>query len=174
MKVAVFGSSEPKEGDKIYSTGKLLGKSLAEEGHSIVTGGYSGLMEAPIKGANKYNVNRIGIITEHYSKQPNKYLTDIIKAGSYGERMQSLIEYADAYIIMPGGTGTLLEFSAVWAYRQRGIHDKPVILFGSTWRKIIDILSKDDYFIKSIDNLIIADNIDEIIELLEMKNKSGI
>lgn len=146
----VLGKSLCNPGDFEYDSAEFIGYKLAEAGFDIVTGGYDGIMVAALKGAANYNVKRIGIMNKENPKTMNNYVTEPIWADSYLDRLKLLIEKGDAYVILSGETGTLLEFSAVWALSERKIiKSKYIATLGEQWYEMLQVLSF--YSIRLID-----------------------
>lgn len=141
--VCIFGSGGCLPGSFEYDSALLLGEKLAQQGYDIATGAYAGVMEAALKGAKDFNVRRIGVTTDFYhNRKPNPFVTEVVNTNTYLERMEKLIELGDAYIVLPGGTGTLLELSAVWSLKNRNIiNDKPLITLGEQWHELIQTMS---------------------------------
>lgn len=141
--IAVFGGGSFKDDSLEYNFGFEVGKLLAENNFDIATGGYYGVMEAVLKGASNKNIRRIGITTDFYKdKQPNKYINEEIRSDSYIERLRKLIEIADAFVVLPGETGTLLELSAVWTFKEKGIiPNKPLVCLGDQWNEVIQTMT---------------------------------
>lgn len=141
--VAVLGGSFYGHDTPEYKAAETIGKILAEHKIDIVTGGYGGIMEAPLRGANGYGVRRIGVITKFYQgRQANEYVSELIETETYIDRLTQLVQIADAYIILPGETGTLLELSAIWALKEKGIiSKKPFICLGDQWNEVIQTMS---------------------------------
>ena len=159
--ITVFGSSKPIAGDEQYLKGYELGKKLGEKGFNVCTGGFKGIMEAVSKGANEMNVDAIGVTVDTWGRMPNKYLTKEIKCNSLFERVQKLIELGDGFVVLQGGTGTLLELAAVWELCNKNIMDlKPVACHSSMWKEIIAIINlqmekegRDTETVKSFENI---------------------
>jgi len=112
--ITVFGSSQPDETDEQYKFAYELGLQLAEKGFNVCTGGFFGITEAVSKGAVEKGAEAIGITVDHWGGAANKFVTKEIKCNSLFERINKLIETGDGYVILQGGTGTLLELAAVW------------------------------------------------------------
>ena len=139
--VTVFGSSIPHEGDAEYETAYKLGKKLAESNLNVCTGGFQGIMDAVSKGAVEIGTEAVGITLDFYRAIPSKHLTKEIKCGSLAERLQKLIETGDAYIVLQGGTGTLVELALVWEYINKGmISEKPFACHGLMWHDIVYVM----------------------------------
>jgi uncharacterized protein (TIGR00730 family) len=135
--VTVFGSSIPKPGDSEYETAFLLGKLLAKENINVCTGGFQGIMDAVSKGASENGAEAVGITLDIYHARPSKYLTKQIVAHTLFERLTKLVETGDAYIVLQGGTGTLLELSLVWEYMNKGMmEEKPIACHSKIWAEI--------------------------------------
>ncbi len=141
--VTVFGSSIPREGDDEYENAYKLGLMLAEKNINICTGGFHGIMDAVSKGATENNAESIGVTLDYYNARPSRYLTREIKCNSLFERLENLVEIGDAYIVLQGGTGTLLELALVWEYMNKGmLPEKPVACHSSMWNEIVSVMEK--------------------------------
>ena len=142
--IAIFGSSNTQEGAYDYETAYYLGKELSGKGYDIVTGGYGGIMEAALKGATEGGeARRIGITTDFYEdKEKNPYIGEEIRTATYEGRLSKLVEIGDAYIILPGGTGTLMEMAYIWALKTRNmLKEKPFLCIGEQWHEMIQTMS---------------------------------
>ena len=140
--ITVFGSSKPVETDEQYKFAYELGLRLGEEGFNVCTGGFYGIMEAVSKGTVEKGREAIGITVNNWGRKGNKYLTKEIKCKSIFERIERLIETGDAYVILQGGTGTLLELAAVWEFSNKGLMDhKAIVCHSSMWQGIIGIMN---------------------------------
>jgi uncharacterized protein (TIGR00725 family) len=141
--VTIFGSSLPVDGDEEYTFAYNLGCLLAKNNFNVCTGGYRGIMEAVSKGASE-NGGRITGITLSYLKFPcNTYLSDEVKCDTLFDRIMKLINKGDAYIILQGGTGTLLELAAVWEFVNKGLLPvKPIICHSFMWKEIAGIMDE--------------------------------
>jgi uncharacterized protein (TIGR00730 family) len=139
--VTVFGSSKTVEGEDEFNTAYKLGKLLTENDFVICSGGYQGIMNAVSKGASENGSEAIGVIVNGWTAHPSKFLTKVVKCNSLFERILKLIELGDAYVILQGGTGTLLELAAVWELNNKNLIDhKPVVCHSSMWKRVIDII----------------------------------
>lgn len=145
MKVTVFGGSTPKPGERAYEEAYELGKALAGAGHIVLTGGYSGTMEATSRGAAEMGGHTIGITCDEIDAfrpgGPNQWVLEESKYPTLKARMYALIELCDAAIALPGGIGTLSEIAAMWSQLQvGGISQRPLILVGKGWGKLFSSL----------------------------------
>ena len=152
MRVSVFGSSQPKEGSIAYAEAQELGKLLAQRGHVVLTGGYSGTMEAVSHGATEAGGHVIGVTCEDIERwRPlgaNAWVMEEWRKKTLIDRLQTLIESCDAALALPGGPGTLTEISLTWNLMIIGsLHRRPLILIGSGWQNVLDQLyrSLDEY-----------------------------
>jgi len=141
--VTVFGSAMPKPDNSEYGTAYRLGELLGLNGFNIICGGYYGIMEAVSKGAHVYGAAATGITLRYVNNKPNPFLTRIIPCENLFERITKLIELGDAFIVLQGGTGTLLELAAVWEFLNKDlIERRPVACYSSLWREIGSIMNK--------------------------------
>lgn len=147
-RVCVFGSYKHLEGTDKLDVVKL-GKLLAERGFEVVSGGFAGTMEDVSKGAKEAGGKTIGV-TYYKSedikhKKPNKYIDEEIVTQNLFERISVMLRTSDAFIILPGGTGTLLELAACLEHINKGLmKPKPVIALGNFWKKPVEILSGEN------------------------------
>ncbi len=141
--VTVFGSSRARSNSETYNKAYEIGKLLAEAGFIVCNGGYAGVMEASAKGAKHANGRTIGITTNAFKElSVNEWIDQEIKAGSYIERLQKMVETADAFVVLKGGVGTLSEFAIVWCLNVIEDIRKPIILVGDFWGKVIKEMTK--------------------------------
>lgn len=141
--VTIFGSSIPRPGDAEYDSAFRLGKILGENNINVCTGGFHGIMDAASKGASEAGTEAIGVTVNLFRALPSKYLTKEIRCSSLFERLEKLIELGDAYIILNGGTGTLLELSLVWeSINKNLIAEKPCASVGFMWNDIVSAMEK--------------------------------
>jgi len=138
--VAVFGSSEPRQGDPLYQQAHRLGALLASAGHTVVTGGYGGVMEAASRGARESGGRTIGVTCEIFSaRDPNPYLDEVIPSRDLFERTRRLVEASTAFVVLSGKTGTLAELCFLWALHRAGcLPEAPVILLGVEWQPVLE------------------------------------
>ncbi len=141
--VTVFGSSIPKEGEAEYETAYTLGKIIAKYGINVCSGGFQGTMDAVSKGCSEVGGKAVGVTLDIYNALPSKYLTEEIKCDSLFDRLKNLIEIGDAYVVLQGGTGTLVELSLVWEYINKSmIESKPFACHGLIWNQIVPVMEK--------------------------------
>jgi uncharacterized protein (TIGR00730 family) len=145
--VTIFGTSRTGAGDAIFTLAMEMGRLLAQAGFTIANGGYGGTMLAAAKGAAEAGGEIIGVTCSAFkSGKANEYVTREIVTGSLDERLETLVKLGQAYIVLPGGTGTLLELAKVWELKNKGFlnADKPIILLGGFWKPLIELIATDD------------------------------
>jgi len=146
--VTIFGSARVRPGDLYYNKTELLARRLVENGFSVITGGGPGIMEAANKGAAEAGGQSVGLnIRLPYEQKPNPYANIVIEYKYFFVRKVMFVKYAVAYVILPGGFGTMDElFEALTLIQTKRIKPFPVILVGSEyWKGLIDWI-KDTMF----------------------------
>jgi uncharacterized protein (TIGR00730 family) len=166
--ITVFGTSKAADGEAVFEMAKTLGQLLAENGFKIANGGYGGTMLAAAKGAAAAGGEVIGVTCTAFKRgMANEHVTEEISTGCLTERLAKLIELGDAYIILPGGTGTLLELADVWEHKNKGFAgaDKPIILVGAFWGPLAMMMAEADP--DSVTHIDCVDTAQDAIELLK-------
>jgi len=170
--VTVWGSARAKEGDEWYDKAVEVGKLLVENGYTVITGGGPGIMEAANKGATLAGGNSIGLNIElPHEQKPNPYIKTLISFRYFFTRKVMFVKYAKAFVIFPGGFGTLDEFTeAITLIQTERIHKFPVILFDSSyWSGLIEWMKENQLkrgYISS-DDLLIFSIVDEPEEAIQ-------
>jgi uncharacterized protein (TIGR00725 family) len=144
--VAVFGSSEPRDGEPAYRLAYRTGRALAAAGFTVATGGYGGVMEAACRGASDAGGHTIGVISDIFSERdPNPYLAETLGSRDLYERTRILIERSDGYVVLAGKAGTLAELAWVWALARAGsLPVRPVVALGAPWPDLLDLMERSD------------------------------
>ena len=145
--VTIFGTSRAAAGDTIFTLAEETGRLLAQAGFTIANGGYGGTMLAAAKGAAEAGGEIIGVTCSAFkSSRANEYITRQIVTASLDERLDTLVKLGRAYIVLPGGTGTLLELAKVWELKNKGFlkADKPIILLGGFFKPLVELIAIDD------------------------------
>ena len=141
--VSIFGSSRTKADSKYYKLAEEIAYLLAKEGYAIITGSGPGIMEASNKGAKRAGGHSVGLnIQIPLEQKPNKYVETLLNFHYFFVRKVMFVKYAKAFVIMPGGYGTLDEFTeAINLIQTKRIDKFPVVLFGSEyWKGMLDWL----------------------------------
>lgn len=176
MIVSVFGGSAPKPGSEAFEVAHQLGYELGKAGHTLLTGGYVGVMEAVSLGGSEAGAHVIGatcvqIERSHPDRKPNAYLDEEWRYETLQERLFALIQRCDAAIAMPGGVGTLAEITTMWNEMIiQSIPQRPLILFGKGWQATMEqFVSEFDEYIKARDRgfLVYSPSIKSTIEILD-------
>lgn len=146
--VTIFGSSRPGPGNSAYASAERLGLGIAQHGWIVCNGGYGGTMAAAAKGARRGNGEAIGITCALYDGTPNAYLTRHEEAPDLLARLGRLVDLGDGYVILPGGSGTLLELALVLEFlHKRLMPPRPVVFLGTYWRSVLTVVrrERDDF-----------------------------
>ena len=175
MKVSVFGGTQTKEGDPAYANALKLGQLLAERGHTVLTGGYIGTMEAVSRGASEAGGHTIGVTCAEIERwravDANRWVKEEWKKETLIERLQVLIQECEAALALPGGPGTLTEITLTWNLMIIGsLHRRPLILIGDGWQSVLDQVyhSFGEYLPESQRELVqIADHVTTAVKMLE-------
>jgi len=178
--ISIFGSARTKNDDKYYLLAKEIASSIVESGYGVITGGGPGIMEAANKGAKEAKGRSIGLCIElpfEKKESDNIYIDDDKKIDFdyFFVRKVMFMKYAQGFVVMPGGFGTLDElFEAITLIQTKKIEKFPIILVGSTfWSGLIDwiketllktnkTVSNEDVF-----SFHIVDKKEEVIKILE-------
>jgi uncharacterized protein (TIGR00730 family) len=138
-RIAVFGSSRSRLGDGLFEQGLAMGRVLGASGFDVMTGGYTGVMEAVSRGAHEAGAHVFGITMDGFEDRPNPYVMDEIRTANFYARFRKLIDKADGFITMRGGMGTLAELTFAWQKLSlRMFAERPLILLGGEWRRILE------------------------------------
>jgi len=175
--VTIFGSSRAKPEDEVYQKAELIATRLAENGFAVITGGGPGVMEAANKGAALAGGQSVGLnIQLPFEQYPNPYSNINLSFRYFFVRKVLFVKYAVAYVILPGGFGTMDEFfEAVTLIQTKKIKPFPVILVGTDyWKGLLDwikgtvlkqgIISPDD-----LDILHLTDDPEDIIKTIKKR-----
>ncbi len=142
--VTVFGSSRPVEGDEEYQLAYEVGKQLSLAGFTLCNGGFGGIMEASARGAKEAGGKTIGVTFNIKDRKANYWIDENIHVPAIVDRLMKLVELGDAYIVLKGGTGTLLELASVWEFINKGlIAEKPVVIVGRFWQNVVETLREE-------------------------------
>ncbi len=172
--VTIFGSARTNPDHPYYKKAEEIAFLLAKAGYAIITGGGGGIMEAANKGASRGKGTSVGLnINIPFEQIPNDYADIKLEFKYFFIRKVMFIKYAMAYIIIPGGFGTLDEmFEAVTLIETQRIKPLPVILVDSDyWNGLIDwikarLLKEGMISQKNLDILTILDDTDEIVDTI--------
>jgi len=173
--VSVFGSARTPRDSEYYEVGLQLGAALAEAGYAVITGGGPGAMEAANKGACDAGGMSVGLGIElPFEQELNEWVDVGVLFRYFFVRKTMFVKYAQAFVILPGGFGTLDElFEALTLVQTRKVTRFPVILFGSAyWSGLIDwirdtMVAQGTVGPDDLDLLHVTDDLDEAIALIQ-------
>lgn len=143
MNITVFGGANPLRGDPAYEEARTLGTLLAQSGHTVLTGGYIGTMEAVSRGAAEAGGHVIGVtctqIETWRNVRANQWVKEERHFETLRERLFGLIDASQALVVLPGGVGTLVELSIVWnELIIDALTPRPLILVGPGWERVLE------------------------------------
>lgn len=172
--VSVFGSARLTENHPYYQLAREVGKRLAKLGFTVMTGGGSGIMEAANRGAKEAGGRSVGCnIKLPVEQKPNPYMDTWMTFNHFFVRKVLLVKYSYAFVVMPGGIGTLDElFEVITLIQAKKILDFPVVLIGEQYFEPVIELFKRMVFDGTIDAsdldlLLLTDSVDEAIAHIE-------
>lgn len=146
--VSIFGSARTKETDPNYKAAVRTAELLIKEGYAVITGGGPGIMEAGNRGAYQMKGQSVGLnIDLPFEQKPNPYIKKLMNFHYFFCRKVMLVKYAKAFVIFPGGFGTLDEFfESITLIQTKRLQKFPVVLFGKKyWKGLLDWLEEYAY-----------------------------
>ncbi len=172
--VTVFGSARFTKESEHYKNAEKIGAALSKIGFTVMTGGGPGIMEAANKGAFEAGGNSVGCnIILPFEQKPNPYLHKWINIPYFFLRKVILVKYSYAFVVMPGGMGTLDElFEALTLIQTKVIQDFPVVIFDSEYHKElchhIHIMAENESISpEDMKLLFVTDSVDDLIAHIE-------
>lgn len=140
--ITVFGSAQPTPGDEAYAEAERLGSLLAQAGYTLCNGGYGGSMEASAKGARSAGGTVIGVTIDALGLQANRWITTVIPMPTLVDRLQKLVDIGDGFVVLRGGTGTLLELAFTWELLTKALmRPKPIVCLGEFWKPLVEVMT---------------------------------
>src|SRR5438445_7534783 len=174
--VTVFGSARIKRDDPHYELTRKMGAAIARLGFTVITGGGPGIMEAANRGAREAGGRSVGCTIELPSEQPtNAYLDRCVRLHYFFARKTLLVKYSYAFVVMPGGAGTLDElFEALTLIQTGKIKNFPIVIMGTDyWSQLIGFLEQMSQRGKispsDLSLIFTTDSVDEAIEHIRSK-----
>lgn len=173
--VSIFGSARTKPTDSYYKETVEIAEKIVKQGFGVITGGGPGLMEAANKGAQQGNGTSVGLVIElPFEQDKNRYIDNdkTINFDYFFVRKVMFIKYAQAFVVMPGGFGTLDElFESLTLIQTEKIKKFPIVLFGSKfWAGLIDwikntlLLEYQHISPEDLELIKIVDDVDEAVK----------
>ena len=172
--VSVFGSARTPVGSPEYEIGRRIGRGLAEAGFAVITGGGPGAMEAANRGASESGGVSVGLGIELPFEQGLNEFVDIgVNFRYFFVRKTMFVKYAQGFLVLPGGLGTLDElFEALTLVQTRKVTRFPIVLFGTDyWRGMVDwlqntVIAQGKASAKDGELFHLTDDVDEAISLV--------
>lgn len=172
--ITVFGSARFKEGDKYYEAAREFGKRISGLGFTTITGGGPGIMEAANRGAYENQGVSVGCnIKLPFEQKPNPYMHKWLLFDYFFVRKVLLVKYSYAFIIMPGGFGTMDEFfETITLAQTKTITNFPVVLYGKEFYQplmdfIDSMVTKGTISEEDKKLMLLTDDIDEAMEYIQ-------
>jgi uncharacterized protein (TIGR00730 family) len=143
MYITVFGGANPRPGEDTYNQAFNLGRLLGSAGHTVLTGGYGGTMEAVSRGAAEAGAHVIGVtcgeIETYKNAQANPWVKEIRHFECLIDRLTEMMNNCQAAIALPGGAGTLTEITLLWnRVIIKSVPTLPLILVGPAWKTVFE------------------------------------
>ncbi len=148
-RVTIFGSARAKPGTFVYDEVKRVAAALTEMGCDIITGGGPGLMQAANEGAALTGAPQqgrsVGIRVDlPFEQGVNPFVQEPFEHKTFFTRLHHFVLTSDAYVVAPGGIGTVLELTMIWQLLQvKHLHETPLILVGKMWAELVDWAKKN-------------------------------
>ena len=173
--ISVFGSARTTRDDADYEMAELLGRRLVENGYAVITGGGPGIMEAANKGACEAGGVSVGLGIDLPAEQGfNEYVDLGIDFRYFFARKTMFVKYAQGFVVMPGGFGTLDElFESLTLVQTGKVTQFPIVLMGTDfWAGLIDWLhtrlaADRKIAVTDVDLITMSDDVDEVIEVIK-------
>lgn len=148
-RITIFGSARAKPGTAPYDSVRSLACGLSEMGCDIITGGGPGLMQAANEGAVMCGLTAkdqsVGIrVSLDFEQETNPFARQVYTHRTFFSRLHHFVWISDAFVVVPGGIGTMLELSMIWQLLQvRKLYDTPLILMGGMWKEFVQWAEKN-------------------------------
>jgi hypothetical protein len=170
--VSVFGSARTPPGSRVYELARELGRRLGQAGFTVITGGGPGAMEAANRGAHEVGARSIGLNIElPFEQDANGYVSDALEFHYFFTRKIMFVRYANAFVVLPGGFGTLDElFEALTLIQTGKVNEFPVCLVDSNyWGGLVDwlrerALAEGMIGPEDMELFAVCDDLDEVVE----------
>jgi len=169
-RITAFGSSRISSEAAVYKDVCELSKKIAQSGWDGMSGGHQGMMAAFSEGMFAGNGHIQGITLERFPTPPDNTLSEEIRAHDFFDRMGTMIEKSGAWLVLPGGLGTLAELAMTWdLIAIHVLEPRPLLLYGDMWPPIIDCLSEQLVLSadKAFDSIQICHSHQDVLHALE-------
>ncbi len=177
--VTVFGSARFTEDHRYYKMAREMGAAIAEHGFTVMTGGGPGIMEAANRGARDKGGKSIGCnIALPMEQQPNPYVDKFVEFRYFFVRKVMMVKYSYAFVVMPGGMGTLDElFETVTLIQTGKIRNFPIVLMGvDYWKPLLEFMrttmvQEGTIAPEDLDVIVPTDSVEEAMQVIEEQRR---
>ncbi len=140
--VCIFGGYRAEPGERDYELALALGREVAAQGWTVLNGGYGGTMEASARGAKENGGRVVGVTVELWPARANASTDETHGTKDLWERIRYMLDRSDAFIALPGSTGTLAEIGMAWEHvYKKLIPPKPILFLGDFWLPLYDLVA---------------------------------
>jgi hypothetical protein len=163
--VAVYGSSAGASED--LARARELGAALARAGFGVLNGGYGGTMEAAAAGARAEGGVAVGVTCAAFTFRTgaNEWCSEVVEAADLFERVAELVRRASAYVVLPGGNGTMAELALAWEHQRKGLLPaRPLVVWEEPWRRVIAALEATPYLDGGSDGIVWVDSVEAAVD----------
>lgn len=178
MRICVYGASSPTIDPVFISKTEIMGSEMAHRGHSLVFGGGAhGLMGAAARGVREQGGHIIGVIPKFFEKEKVEAVSgicdEIYMPDTMRERKQIMEDFADAFVMVPGGIGTYEEFFEILTAKQLCRHNKPIAIFNiahyfDELLHAMQVGMQKNFIMNAVSELFfVTDDLDELFDYLE-------
>ena len=176
--VSIFGSARTKPDNQYYKIAEDIAQKLTKKGYGVITGGGHGIMEAANKGAHSGNGKSVGLnIDLPFEQEANKYIDNdkLINFDYFFVRKVMFVKYAQGFVVMPGGVGTLDElFEAITLIQTKKIGTFPIVLVGKDywdglldWIKNVMLKKENNISPEDLELFTLVDNADDAVKFID-------
>ena len=140
--ISVFGGNDARETEVAYHHARAVGGVLAGLGYAVANGGYGGTMEASARGAKEAGGRTVAVTCRIWPAPPNRFMDEVVETADLYERVRRLMEAGrDGFVVLPGGTGTLVELATAWELlAKRQTPPRPMVCMTGFWRPVIELM----------------------------------
>ncbi len=169
--IVIFGSSHASPDSSEYKQAYETGKILAQAGYQLANGGYGGTMAAVARAAHENGSSTIGVTCNAFGRSgPNQWVSREIRTANLYERLDTLMQLGDGFVVLPGSSGTLLELACcLELVNKKFLSPRPIICLSDTWQPVIETIFGNPKHWPAY--ICCANNVNDILALLrDFKN----
>ncbi|MBN1679392.1 MAG: LOG family protein [Anaerolineae bacterium] len=170
--VGVLGGASITPSDVDWQHALDLGHALATAGYAVLSGGYSGVMEAASQAAAAVNGRVIGVgvsMFEQRGLRMNRWVTETVRFDTLRDRLYYIVQQPDALVALRGGVGTLSEIALAWSLMQVGeVPVRPLVLVGPMWQRVVETFAQDAAMSpQEVRRLLLVESAQDVVPALE-------